>query len=172
MKDESEKLNITPPEFPDPLLPIPAEGSEGEAKDAYLGEVAKENLADQEALGPEDVTPEPEAPGVPPDNAPPDPSGPAEPPTMPASDSPNDVLRGVVIGTVDPGSEQAVRGAAVEYSPRAGQWRPAVVQRVTGVNKSGQVMVDLTSQTVGGGVFDAFDAPIGSGVGNWRFPLG
>ena len=43
MKDESEKLNITPPEFPDPLLPpTPGPVSEGEAKDAYLGDLAKD----------------------------------------------------------------------------------------------------------------------------------
>jgi len=178
MKDESEKLNITPPEFPDPLLPpTPGPGSEGEAKDAYLGEVAKDNLAAAEALGPDNVEPEPEGDHASRVQAVVDAAEPIAEAMHdallgPAGDSPIDVLRGIAIGTIDPGSTQSVRGAAVEYSPRNKAWRPALVLRVCGIDKAGNVLVDLTSQTDAGGAFDVFDAPLGSGVGNWRFPLG
>jgi hypothetical protein len=163
-----EKQDIYPPSIVDPLLPGGIPPPEAVATDAYLGELAKENLS-----APEDAGEEP--PGVPPDNAPPAQDAPTSPPQAPppgAADAPIDVLRGIAIGTIDPGTTQPVRGAAVEYCPRINVWRPAFAQNVAGISKAGIVLLDLVADTAGGGIVDVFGAPLGSGVGNWRFPLG
>jgi len=41
----SKKLNIYPPEFPDPLLPEPSPDPDAVARDAYLGQLAADVAA-------------------------------------------------------------------------------------------------------------------------------
>ena len=108
--------DIYPPEFPDPLLPggIPSEPDpEGLAKDAYLGELAR----DVEA-------------------------GEAEPgPPLPFSGDATERLKQITLGQLNP--ELPIAGAAISFCARVGNWRDAIALRVAWVNDQGNVAVDL-----------------------------
>jgi len=155
-KDESEKLNIYPPEFPDPLKPpTPEEGSEGAAKDAYLGELAQEAERLEAAAG--------EAPPLTPEEARAIVDAAAGGPPLPDL-LPDDMLREIFKGQMNPALP--VAGARVEYCARPGNWRDAIALRVADVDQAdGNVLLDLEW-----GDRNAVTAVrYGEGVRCWRF---
>jgi hypothetical protein len=160
-KDESEKLNIYPPEFPDPLKPTPAQGSEaasaaqdsvalGEKLDQFLGATALENMAG-------------EAPPLTPEEARAIVDAAAGGPPLPDL-PPDDMLREIFKGQMNPALP--VAGARVEYCARIGNWRDAVALRVADVDQAdGNVLLDLEW-----GDRNAVTAVrYGEGVRCWRF---
>jgi len=183
-KDESEKLNIYPPEFPDPLKPpIPAAASEGEAKDAYLGELAQEaerleaagdhasrvqavvDAAEPiaEAMHDALLGPAGKAPPLTPEEARAIVDAAAGQPPLPDL-PPDDMLCEIFKGQMNPALP--VAGARVEYCARPGNWRDAIALRVADVDQAdGNVLLDLEW-----GDRNAVTAvPYGEGVRCWRF---
>jgi hypothetical protein len=134
-----------------PPTPETASPSEGEAKNEYLGDLAKGSLAATEDAG------EVETDEVPPATA----------------SDPNSILRQLVLGTAAPSSIVAdqVVGASILFCPRPNKWRQGTVLRLAGVDPGGNVLVDLEFASSVGGLHATCDVPYGEGVRNWKFAL-
>lgn len=168
---KQKKPDIYPPEFPDPLAPggIPAQPDpEGVAKDAYLGDLARdveageaepgEPLPEDEvaALSPEDVAdlgtmPAPEFPG-----------DATEPPLLYEGD-PTGRLKQITLGQLNP--TLPIAGAKISFDPRCGKHRDAIAQLVSYVTDQGVVFVDLTW----GNGNEVTNVPYGDGPRTWKF---
>ncbi|OGQ00787.1 MAG: hypothetical protein A2Z40_04225 [Deltaproteobacteria bacterium RBG_19FT_COMBO_60_16] len=167
-KGKEKDPNIYPPEIPDPLKPggIPERESDGaekpsieELQDAVAAGEAQpgEPLPADEAgrLGPADVVdlspaPEPQAEKSEPDL------------------SPAGVLRQVVLGMLDPGTELSIGGAPVLFGYRPGKWRPAMATRLCGIASDGCVLIDLLIE-IGEATAEPKAVRFGDKVGNWKF---
>lgn len=107
--------------------------------------------------------------------------GEAEPPRTPTQDeidfsetvqpqNPSSVLKSIVLGTLDPGTELPIAGAPVLFCYRPGKWRAGVATSLAGIAADGNVMIDLMI-TEGEAEADVRSVRYGDGIANWKFPL-